>query len=497
MTINECPIISELSSANQLGETVSDPVSSKISDLYKACLPKNENSPNIAPIDSIARVVMRLPHPKAIEMLCQLHHAIGSKFANQSSEGLLWLLGGSPLARGGFKDVANLRAFLAKDPKTISPSRLITGIETLLTAIAYRGILAPWAEKPIIPETEQQQEMALLCNGVRKKLVLDISQNYPDRRNYRVDVDGKFDPNSEFLGDRRDELSDGSDLEEDLKPCARGPRLIFEKRKLLTTWAYAAKEGNVPVGGPTSGTASLALAAADWLLADTDLFQSQENVEIFTGAVLIPTYLRADYHVVAETFAGHDHYVNSHFNHDEQSFVSPYQALEGGLQLLNRGVKEEFQAAVAELNQRILLGARSVLYTPNNPLYSEAIQYAMTHASLILIRLMFSNPIVCASIPRQQFIDSLHQIQGMIDADVLEKFLACQNTRKLISNKLVFAIVSREHCFNILRSFLNDEGRRATISEQDLSECIESSPDEAMLRIFLEYPDLRDKIAHR
>lgn len=323
---------------------------------------KNLKTPNTTYTDMIARTVMRHPSKETRAMLEKLHQAIKTKFMNQTDEGLNWLL--SPTieknrVRGGFANAQSLKKFLNKNPTTIPSSRLITGIETLLTDISYKSLFFP---KGLTPN---QKAIHKLCTQIKTKFAPCLDLKCPDKYDMWSYANTTFNPKTECSGGERGELSDVSDAESehDMPIQERLPKQAFPKIKKdgnTRTWVYAAQLGNIPIRYSISGTACLNLAAAEWLLSDVK--NISKELELLAGAVIIPTYHRADYHSVAEVMAGVQHQIDHRFKRD-LALLQPQEALSRGLHLIAEATDPQFQDRIKLLSKVVIQSTTHVEYT--------------------------------------------------------------------------------------------------------------------------------------
>lgn len=328
------------------------------------------NTQNKTDADLIARTVMRYPNQEAKKELYRLHEVLRFKFQNQSDAGLQWLLGGaSKDARGGFKDVASLRKFLNEDPDQLSPSSLITGLSTLVTAIAYRALGSANTEPPTLPETDEQRAIAALIVDVNKHVVPDYSKRYLD---IRLCVEERYDygssPKENWNSDQflltnfRPELSYASDVDDD-SPLNRIQGGVYGKTRDdgKKTWFGAAEAGGIPFRASISASALISLATLKALLPVAD----SNTLTLLAGTLIVPTYHRADYHSIAETGAAFQHYLDECDGNNDR-VLTPHQALAKGLTLMTECVDLQYKESVQVLNQKILASTRDVGYETYN-----------------------------------------------------------------------------------------------------------------------------------
>ncbi|ARB91242.1 hypothetical protein [Legionella longbeachae] len=315
-------------------------------------------------VKAISRAVMRYPNDEVKEQLYRIHEKLKYQFAGRSVEGIEWLLGGaSAMARGGFKNAQNFKNFLNTDPKKISPSRLITGIESVLTAIGYRMINADWAIAPFDPlndpmSTEEQKLMQHTVIGLRD--YVSAIKDFEDKHHLVDSINAVYknrwfdDVGQATIYDAQDIIQNAVDVseaseadQEDLLPQTPLPERKFQRYNDGTnlSWIGAADESNVPVRAHTSGTAPLTLAAMDAVLSsqggpdyshDT---QDRDKLRTLAGALIIPTFLRGDFHSIAETYAGVEYYVEARSKKATGSTVTiqpiqPSDAFRGALKLM-------------------------------------------------------------------------------------------------------------------------------------------------------------------
>ena len=311
----------------------------------------------------LSRAVMRNPSQEADGMLLSLHVRMKEEFLSCSDEEIEWLLGGAiEMAHGGFKDAASFRAFLNTDPTIKSPhsrSRLITGIETIGTAIGYRMIQASWAKAPTAPEyenfTPDQLKMYTKVMDIRYRsggndaddmIVRSIGDVYVNR--YRDDV-GKVSKLPHDIESFEDtDLSDASDVDdkEEKQPQKYLPNRRFQKHADddRLSWVGAAHESKIDVRAHVSGTAPLALAGLEGLLrvsgeGKEKIIADDDSLRQLAGVLLLPTFARGDYHTIAETGAGVEHYIAERHKNDPSDTssskpLSPRMAFEKGLGML-------------------------------------------------------------------------------------------------------------------------------------------------------------------
>lgn len=340
--------------------------------LEKVGSPKNPESPNRTDLDSIIRTVMRHPDPEAIKHLYQLHESIKALLLPLSDEALAWIIKGCPdTARGGFSDLASLRAFLEKDATSITSSKFITGLEILIMAITLRRPKA-WGTLP--PEAPEQQCVYNKFLPIIEHDVEDHVTSYPDSRSCRATT---YTDRTVHLLNRamcfsppcREALSEesGSDIEAEMRaiPPKQNERGIYYKfnTDCSYTWMGAAKDGGIPVRLGISGSTLKSLATIEWILRKAPGELEKQEIEILAGLLLLTTYSRGDYHTVPEVTAALEHFLASRRGEEPSSGVlSPYDALKKGLQLLYAVVHPKYRDSIKSLSEEILRSKTKIPY---------------------------------------------------------------------------------------------------------------------------------------
>ncbi len=257
----------------------------------------------------MARTLQRHPNASVKKNLYRLHSSMAEKFKHMPDGSLEWLIGGSrKTSRGGFANVGELREFLHSNPEDIPSGSLITGLETISTAIGYRAIGSKLTEAPFVPKTPSQKKMydvvSEITNGER---VCAIGAIYRQRGSDRV-VSHKAGENV-ILCEQDHTLSNSKGKRNLGQPNERIPSAQFKvtSENHQPSWISEAADNSIYVRNHVSGTAPLSLAAVTGLLRDT-LTDEKEARDLYT-ALLLPQFLRSDYHSLAETQAGIDHFV--------------------------------------------------------------------------------------------------------------------------------------------------------------------------------------------
>lgn len=313
-----------------------DPIRTRPSNDIKS----NETLKNELISRNLSRLFMKHPHADVKTYLANVHRKLGEILNPRSDKEILWLLAGNEhCSRGGFHTPEQLRRFLNLPIDEITASALMTKIETLLTAIAYRGVDMGGSPNPI-PIDPEEQSMRALCKQLVSEKIPPIGLSFPTRfsdatedvLNHRT---GRFVPRprskqpmqaDDILADQQD-ISDASDVEDDCKqPRKRLPAKRFTKysfhpaqdshERSKLSFPGKSRQAGVPVRCHASGSASLALAAIEGILAagTTPPIEFKESdILTLVAPVLLATYDRGDFHSFAETQAGIFHFIKFRF----------------------------------------------------------------------------------------------------------------------------------------------------------------------------------------
>lgn len=338
-------------------------------------------------MQAICRAVMRYPSEEVIAQLYLIHHKMHEAFLNMDDEGLKWLLGGSSkYSRGGFSaktsrsffkeeksepicDVNKFKKFLKTDLSRISPQRLITGIETIATAMGYRCIGALMTEPPAEPITEPQKKMLATINTIMaSSLVPPIHMTYTNRDHLectgvsRLDLEGiedlgGFDIANTVDGDDAD-ISSASDVEEDLPPPRKSKMFLKNLPGGGLSWMAAAKESKIPVVAHVSGTVPLVLSAIVGLCRSDELFskslrdKKSTSLKPLAAVLGIAAFQRGSFHTIAETSAGINHFLD-HLHHRTPQPMQPMAALANGLVMLEEAASNNLRGRDISLREAI------------------------------------------------------------------------------------------------------------------------------------------------
>ncbi len=324
----------------------------------------------------LSRAVMRYPSQEVKEQLYILHGILKDQFSTMSTSAIEWLLGGAPASRGRFKDGGSFKSFFDADPKIIPPSRLITGLETIATAISYRALDANWAAPPINPYPNQHPEESLMHRKIKALFPKDIfvpciGAAYNMRDEDQIN-NNPFSTSTEQKNQVQffpDDISDVSDAEypsAETRPKELLPVRSFKEKPILGmpqhTWPAGAHHGNIPSRSHVSGTAPLVLGVINRLFAikGHSWIEQDNNVRKLAGAILCPTYERGDFHTIAETAAGTEYYLEARQPGNTKSALSPQEAFKCALQHMTSATEEELHAILKKISPLLISKTRDL-----------------------------------------------------------------------------------------------------------------------------------------
>lgn len=279
----------------------------------------------------LARALQRHPNLRVRKNLNLIHFKLAEKLNGMSDESLEWLLGGSgKTSRGKFNSPSELRAFLNTNVNDILSSQLISRLELLTTAIGYRAIQAKWGQEPIVPKTPDQKKMYDVLREITNgQIVCPINSVYTQRA-----TDSTSNGADVIVCEQDDELSDDEDDAYRGQPNERIPSAYFKaiSDNGQPSWVSEARENGVYVRHHVSGTSPLNLSAVLGLLREPGesyaaILENEDEVrELFT-ALIMPKFLRSDYHSLAETQAGIDH-VFAEITHSKDNTLPRSQVID-------------------------------------------------------------------------------------------------------------------------------------------------------------------------
>lgn len=289
----------------------------------------------------LSRLFIRHPNKDIQAYLTTIHKKLGEILNSRSDKEILWLLGGNKYcSRGGFRTPEQVRSFLNLSVAEITTSALMTKIETLVTAIAYRGVNMPDAPNSI-PKDREEQSMHAMCKQLVSQKIPPITLSFPTKiLDETEDIlnakTGRFIPRprfkkpmqiSDILVDQQ-EISEASDVEEDCKlPLERLPGKRFSKyshnldqdlhKNPELSFPGKSRQSDIPIRCHVSGSAPLALAAIEGILASGEATHPiafcEKDVLELAAPMLLATYDRGDFHSFAETQAGIFHFIKFRF----------------------------------------------------------------------------------------------------------------------------------------------------------------------------------------
>lgn len=320
-------------------------------NIHQFGAPKSNNAGELEPDHVVTRTLMRNPSASVRQSLELLHSRVQQHFGNMTDESLAWLLGGSRLnSRGGFQTVADFKNFLAQPPT--SSSRLITGLESIMTAVGYRHIRADWTEAPHQPVTPHEHAMAQVVDQIMQdEKVSAVATTYKQRYGDDIASDkaNKW-VTQETLHAYTQDVSDASDVDD---VDTKQPKQSLPTRNFKTisddgqpSWIAQAEKDGVYARAHTSGTAPLACAAIEGLLRNADgshELGAQGSKELYT-TLLIPQFHRSDYHSIAETEAGIEHFIgerdHKRLGTPMPSALTPKAALINGINAITQSTRD-------------------------------------------------------------------------------------------------------------------------------------------------------------
>ncbi len=442
-------------------------------------------------IKTISRAVIRKPDEEVLAQFHILHKKLQVAFSNMSDEALKWLLGGtSKTSFGGFQSsidaktqiemtaTQKLRKFLSTNPHTISPQKLISKIESLTTSMGYRFVCMESTEPPCKPRTEEENAMLQrLQELMQDYMVPRIGDIYTDR-----DSDNKPQPSSETVTTLAPDISSATDSDEAAqKPKERVADIHFRKNitKEHLSWLGAAHDSGVHIRAHVSGSAPLTLAAIESLFAfeteevkASDWFCSNENAKKMSGAIIIATFERGDFHSVAESCAGVYHYLNE--RDDQDNFpMQPHQAFAEGLALLALAASKKRLKLEPKLKKRLSLSEAIKI---SNVSILKLIKKVDAHLSIDPLFDQKFAPLAeikkLSSLPRDELSKALKAL-------TIQQYEDCSSEIKNILEKSI----SQSFEFSCLQERLNHAQQRRIfkIYQDNLPKLIKSSSDVSSL----------------
>lgn len=308
--------------------------------------PREGSAHGLEPQYVLARALQRHPNARVRGNLNLLHTRMGEKFIGMSDEALEWLLGGSRnTCRGGLVNAAELRAFLNTNPNDLPSAQLISQLESLVSAIAFRVSSNPAQELPIQPETPAQKEMYDAIREITDgQLVRSINRVYTQRAADRMPGD-----HNRIVCEQDVDLSDDEDDVFRGQPNNRIPpgqfKLMSDNGK--PSWVFEAKLQGIEVINHVSGTTPLAISVAMGLLRGASeqhaaILENENEAREFCTALLMPKFLRSNYHSLAETQAGIEHFFAERYQR-QSVVISPKEAEQRAYQAMSQAACNDNQ----------------------------------------------------------------------------------------------------------------------------------------------------------
>lgn len=292
----------------------------------------------------IARAVMRDPDQSVLNILYAIHDKLKQVFLSQPNHHLHFLLEQTTTNRGGFNNPDQFKRFLEQDASKIQSSRLITGIESILTCIIYCRIRYDtfYNHDPLF-------SFKKLITNLVPDIVPHISETYIDREDDKLDYYHDGQKNIAVIYPPDISEASGEDV-----PAFPTAKLGVKAYKTDNgngnlTFPGAALKNNISICGHVSGTAPSTLSAVDGLLSYdgsdvTDILPTLGDYQKLAGAMFAAPYLRANFHTPAETHVGLIFYLDCmKFNIDVNNIeiIQPRDAFIGGLELLYSAANTE------------------------------------------------------------------------------------------------------------------------------------------------------------
>ncbi len=352
----------------------------------------------------ILRAVMRNPNQAAHTNLILIHQLLAEFLCSYEVEFLQWVLQGrGEMARGGFStDPKNIFEFFASPNSFRSTSRVITGLETILSSLSFRVVGFAWIPEPIPSRENSRKGFESLQEKFRKWIPkeMHVQELYQTRPS-----DLKPNPEDEIIQAHLDPVSDASDLEDGvpkrpgkswLPPKMRARiRTVSEAKAAADvstahspyTWVGAASAGGIPYASHVSGTVTLILGVLLSLAQEPQrpskltaalslerLKQSPANVLKFretllniAGILLMPTLERANFHTIPEVFAGIYYFIEKmillyHPGASEVDLrvLSPYESFRAGISLLSQVSAYPLNTHIAQVQDFLLAKVQAV-----------------------------------------------------------------------------------------------------------------------------------------
>lgn len=305
---------------------------------------------------ALLRCVTRHPSDEHLARLEEVHKKLADILLPASDSSINWVISGSAWgARGGFRNAQDVRDFLT-NPQ--SSSRLATGLETLLCGIGYCSIGR--GEPEAIP-VELKDFFEKFVEPNKAAFIGDRAGRIPQREGDFWDAwHNKGAPYTELSMEIKapDAVSQASDMPYTYKHNNTLPNQQFRTQidSSTQTWIGTAKDSSVPVRAHVSGTVPLEMAALNAVLQKDGnspaWSQNVDELKQFAIGLFGPTYERGDYHTLAETVYGIDHYLDSKSAKPTKASPRPDECYREGIQTLKDVVQPRisglYESAKAE-----------------------------------------------------------------------------------------------------------------------------------------------------
>ncbi|KTD64361.1 hypothetical protein [Legionella spiritensis] len=315
----------------------------------------------------LSRLAMNQPRAANTLILKYLHQSIGITFQRFNDDAIEWLLGGTNgMEVGGFDSAQDFRNFFNKKADRISPDDLATAIESVLTAMGYRMINAPWAMAPQDPQndpnaTKDQKEIHQFIQHIKTLCFIPkpINDVYKNRRD---DLNPQSNEEIIIPKSRIDHANHDCGRAKVHKVTPRNSLFRMFCNQQKPTWAKQCEDKGIPIINHVSGSAPLTLSALDALLRfqmgdDFEGIINEEARLLLYGPLLLATYERGNYHSLSETVCGMLHYLAETKTRDSSTEQCPVEAYIRGINVLasscDKSIREPLLEIVDKLQQQL------------------------------------------------------------------------------------------------------------------------------------------------
>lgn len=285
-----------------------------------AAITNRSSKEELKPDWVISKALTSHPSDSVKHSLEILHSRLLEEFKDISDETLICLLDDSrQTSRSGFTTIAELKKFLHQPTHLLSSNTLINGLETLITAIAYRSIRAKSTDS-----TESSDAAAnnikithTIDKIVQDKLIPSLSAFYPELLNNAPEKNTQTHPH-DLAVSPPNALDDNNADHKQLFTSSPRKKFIKSNRSDSTPRlndTNASAQG-VYIRVHVSGIVVLCCAVIDALMQSDN--SSTDNAANLYTTLLIPYF-----HSIAETQASIDYYLAER---DQKKNNAPYQA---------------------------------------------------------------------------------------------------------------------------------------------------------------------------